>query len=88
MHNWTIEDDLVAMYIALYGNNDLSNDINSISKKLAIKPTSMKMRISNFHAIIGKTGLNHYAKQSLKVYNKFSMYDKSQLLSVVKEILK
>jgi hypothetical protein len=42
-HNWTYEDDVVAYYLYRKGLDSLLHDLNSISKKLGMKPGSMKM---------------------------------------------
>ncbi len=66
MHRWSENDDIVAFYLYKYGTTE---QIESAAKKLGIKDSSLKMRISNFAFLDNKKGLSNYSKQSLKIYS-------------------
>lgn len=87
-HKWTVNDDIVALYLYLYGDKMLGKGIEEISKKLDILSKSMAMRIANFKSISGCSGLDHYAKQSKEVFEKYKNYNKEELGRIVKEIIK
>jgi hypothetical protein len=64
-HKWKITDDVVAFYLYKCGSK---LEIELVAKKLGIKSTSMKMRISNFAFLDSNIGLKKYSKQSKTVY--------------------
>ena len=65
-HKWKLSDDIVAFYLFNYGS---TKEIELAAKKLGIKLTSMKMRISNFAFLDTKKGLSKFSKQTETVYN-------------------
>jgi hypothetical protein len=64
-HKWKITDDIVAFYLYKCGS---MLEIEHAAKKLGIKTTSMKMRVSNFAFLDSDKGLKKYSKQSKTVY--------------------
>ena len=64
-HKWKSSDDIVAFYLYKYGSK---TEIELVAKKLGIKSTSMKMRISNFAFLNTKKGLSKFSKQTKTVY--------------------
>ena len=75
-HIWKLSDDIVAFY--LYKNGS-SKEIELAAKKLGIKNTSMKMRVSNFSFLDTNTGLRNYSKQSQNVYLSWKNSDLTEL---------
>lgn len=65
--NWSIEEDIVAFYLYRFGDDDYKQ----VSELLGRDSGSLRMRIGNFKAIEGQSGLSNYAKQSLNVYTKY-----------------
>lgn len=45
-HKWTINDDIVALYLYLYGDSMLNKGIEEISYILGMSLSCLKMRIS------------------------------------------
>jgi hypothetical protein len=68
-HHWTREDDLVVLYVYRFGTKKLGCEIEEVAESKGISLISFKMRISNFAAIDGKRGLNHFAAISKEVYD-------------------
>jgi hypothetical protein len=71
MHSWTIDDDVVTLYLYMYGDSKMGFSIKEIGEKLGMGINSLRARIGNFKAIEGQGGFSHYAKQSFQVYNKY-----------------
>lgn len=86
-HTWTEEDDIVTLYLYKFGDKDIPFSLEDIGRKLGMGVSSLKMRIANFKAIDGKGGLEHFGKQSLKIYDRHKQTPKSELKSLVLEIL-
>jgi hypothetical protein len=87
LHKWTENDDIVVLY--LYRFNDIGFPFtrDKVAEKLGMSVASLNMRIGNFKAIAGEGGLSHPAKQSGKIYKKFNGMPKTELRSLVLEIL-
>jgi hypothetical protein len=64
-HKWKLSDDIVAFYLYKYGSK---TEIEQAAKKLRIKESSIKMRISNFAFLDTKKGLSKFSKQTETVY--------------------
>lgn len=75
-HKWKITDDIVAFYMYKCGS---ILEIELAAKKLGIKSTSMKMRVSNFSFLDTNKGLKKYSKQSETVYNTWKNSNISEL---------
>jgi len=88
VHKWTEEDDVVALYLFKYGDEDLPFSLESISRKLGMSRDSLGMRVANFKAIDGQGGLEHFAKLSERVYRRHCNTAKAELESLVLEILR
>ena len=86
-HQWTEDDDIVALYLYRFGPDDLPLGIAEISEKLGMKAGSLKMRIGNFQAIDGHGGLSNAAIQSRKIYETHGTTSKDELRTKVLSIL-
>jgi len=88
--NWLVEDNLVALYIALHNYKGLNYDLEKIKK--IISHSGFSMRIENFRAIRteGKEGLNAGLKSPLfnELYNIFESFERGKFASLVNLILK
>ena len=68
IYKWSEEDDKKALFAYRFCTLE---EINHIAEKLPMSTDSFKMRIENFRYLdIGK-GLNHYSKQSKKIFEKY-----------------
>lgn len=87
---WLVEDNIVALYIALHGHKDLDYDINEI--KSIIPHKGFSMRIQNYKAIKtnGKEGLTAGLNSPLfkKIFNVFSGLSQKKFSDLVNSILK
>lgn len=86
-HKWTKSDDIVALYLYLYGNENLNKNTDQISERLGMSSSSMKMRVANFKSIAQGKGLDHAALQSREVYKTYKDVDKIELNKQVKAII-
>jgi hypothetical protein len=90
MRNWLVEDNLVALYIALHGYKDL--DYNSEEIKKIIPHKGFPMRIQNYIAIDtnGRKGLNAALKSPLfnELYGAFKVFGQVNYAKLVNLILK
>ena len=88
--NWLVEDNLVALYIALYGYKNVNYNLKNIQKIIPHK--GFPMRIQQFIAIHtkGEKGLSAGLKSPLlnEVYKIFKTYDKTDLARLANLILK
>ena len=88
--NWLVEDNLVALYIALYGYKGLNYDLERI--KNIIPLSGFSMRVKNFKAIHteGEEGLNAGLKSPLfnELYNMFENFERGRFAKLVNLILK
>ncbi len=75
-HKWKLSDDIVAFYLYKYGS---TKEIELAAKKLGIKLTSIKMRISNFAFLDKKKGLSKFSKQTETVYFSWKNSNMSEL---------
>lgn len=74
-HKWTEKDDKIAFYAYRFYS---PKEINRIAEKLPIKINSFKMRIENFRYLDIRKGLNHYSKQSKKIFEKYKDLSKKE----------
>lgn len=88
--NWLVEDNLVALYVALYDCKDLEYNIEEIGKIITHK--KFGMRSDNYKAIFtdGKKGLNAGLKSPTynELYNLFVSFGQVQFARLVNLILK
>jgi hypothetical protein len=73
--NWTIEDNVVALYIARYGDDGLilsKSKIRDLIEHTGIPKKAFPMRVQNFIYIItrGKKGLSKGYKAGFPKYKK------------------
>ncbi|WBF68356.1 hypothetical protein LN040_04430 [Desulfovibrio subterraneus] len=69
-HKWTYDDDVLACYIAKYGEcREVT--LKSISNAQGMTVGSLRMRIQNFKALAGKPGLSDWKALSEQVFQDF-----------------
>ena len=87
--NWLVEDNLVALYIALHEYTDLNYELGEIEEIIPHK--GFPMRIQQFVAIQtkGKRGLDAGLKSPLfnQLYNIFKDFDQKNFAKLVNSIL-
>jgi hypothetical protein len=83
-HKWKITDDIVAFYLYKSGSK---LEIDIAAKKLGIRITSIKMRVSNFAFLETKKGLRNYSKQSQNVFLKWKNSNLSELKAEYENII-
>ena len=90
MRNWLIEDNLVALYIALHGYKGLQYDFEKI--KEIIPHSGFSMRIDNYKSIHtkGEEGLNAGLKSPTynELYNILESFERGKFACLVNLILK
>ena len=88
--NWLVEDNLVALYIALHGYKGLAYNLEEVKKIIPRK--GFQMRIQNYRAIHteGKEGLNAALKSPLfnELYEILESFDRHRFARLVNLILK
>jgi len=94
--NWLIEDNVVAMYLAMCGDSELSCNTTEITEIIANTVAIKKgflMRIQNYRFIVtdGKEGLDAGYPDGYKkykdLYNLFSTYQKDSFRDYVNMII-
>ena len=92
--NWTIEDNVVALYIARYGHDGLNcgkKEIRSIVENTGLLKKGFHMRVDNYVAIKtkGRKGLNAGLKSPTfnKLYKLFKPIEQKRFKSIVNLIL-
>jgi hypothetical protein len=87
--NWLVEDNLVALYVALHEYKNLNFKLEDIERIIPLK--SFGMRIQNYVSINtkGKKGLNAALKSPLynELYDIFSNFDQKKFARLVNSIL-
>ncbi|SOB59972.1 protein of unknown function [Pseudodesulfovibrio profundus] len=76
-YEYTEEDDVLACYVAKYGEEILISPITA-SKTRGMTEESFKARVENFKAIEGKSRLTHVAEMSREVYETYKPVSKGQ----------
>lgn len=80
--NWTIEDNVVALYVALYGDEGLilsKGEIRDLIENTGIPKKAFLMRVKNYRYIItdGKEGLDAGYKGGFRDYKKLHLLFRS-----------
>lgn len=88
--NWLVEDNLVALYIALHGYEDLDYGLEEIQEIVSHK--AFPMRIQNYVAINtdGRKGLDAALKSPLynELFDIFNGFGRKKFARLVNSILK
>jgi len=82
-HRWTEKDDKIAFYAYRFCNPE---EIRHIAENLPMSYASFKMRIANFRHLKDGSGLNHYSKQSKKIFGKYKDASKEEF--ELREVMK
>jgi len=80
--NWTIEDNVVALYVALYGDEGLilpKGEIRHLIERTGIPKKAFLMRVRNYRYIVtnGTEGLDAGYKSGFPAYKKLHLLFKS-----------
>jgi len=95
--NWIIEDNVVALYIARYGDDSLilnKGKIRDLIERTGIHKKAFSMRVQNYRYIVtkGKEGLDTGYKKGFHDYKKlhslFRSFSKEKFRDYVNLILK
>ena len=95
--NWTIEDNVVALYVAHYRDDGLilpKGEIRHLIERTGIPKKAFLMRLSNYRYIVtdGKEGLDAGYKNGYHEYKKlhllFKSFNKDTFTDYVNMILK
>jgi hypothetical protein len=88
--NWLVEDNLVALYVALHEYKELNYDLEQIKK--IVPHAGFSMRIKNYRAIHteGREGLDAALKSPLfnELYGIFASLDQHKFAKLANVILK
>ena len=93
---WTIEDNVVALYLARFGEEGLilnKKEIRDLIQSTGISKKAFLMRVQNYRYIVtkGKEGLNagyvHGFSEYKKLHNLFILFSKKRFISYVNLIL-
>ncbi len=88
--NWLVEDNLVALYIALHGYEKLEYNLEEIQEIIPHK--GFPMRIQNYRAIQteGRKGLDAALESPLfnELYRIFENFEQDKFARLVNSILK
>jgi hypothetical protein len=82
-HRWTEADDIAALYIYRFGVEPLGTSIVDLARSHGIKPGSFRMRVKNFQAIDGRGGLENWADQSERVFQRYGRLEEAALRSLL-----
>lgn len=95
--NWTVEDNVVALYVALYGDDGLvlsKDKIRDLIEHTGIPKKAFPMRVQNYRYIVtdGKEGLSAGYQKGFRDYKKlyflFKSFSKDKFREYVNLILK
>jgi len=86
-HIWTKNDDIFVFYVTKFGDQNLDISEQEFGDRVIDNYNSLKMRKNNFLAIMGKGGLEHFAKLSSEVYKEFQDLSEPQLRKVANGVL-
>ncbi len=95
--NWTIEDNVVALYVALYGDDGLilnKGKVRDLIEHTGVPKKAFPMRVQNYLYIVtdGKEGLSAGYKTGYrdykKLYSLFKSFSKDKFRDYVNLILK
>jgi hypothetical protein len=86
-HKWSLEDDIVALFLYRFGDQDLPLSAGDIGEKLGMGRGSLVMRIANFRSLDGGNGLRNWSEQSETIYHTHKGSPKEELRALVLRIL-
>jgi hypothetical protein len=82
-HRWSEADDLAALYVYLFGTDQIGIRIDDLARSRGIKPGSFRMRIKNIKAVDGQGGLSNFADQTERIFRKYGRYSEQRLRGMV-----
>lgn len=86
-HSWTKEDDIIALYLYKYGNKEINNTYDNISKKLGMSKGSLSMKRKVYKHLDNKPGLCDGSKQITKVFELYKRIDRKMYKEIVEKLL-
>src|SRR5262249_51377726 len=78
-HHWTEQDDIAALYLYKFGSLGRAPTIDAVARNRGMSADSLRMRVSNFHAIDTGSGLSHSAQLSTSVYPRYANLSEPEL---------
>lgn len=78
-HRWSETDDIAALYVYRFGVERLGTSVTELARSRGIKPGSLRMRIKNFQAIDGTGGLENWADQSERIFQRYGQLSEEAL---------
>jgi hypothetical protein len=87
-HNWSREDNLIALYYYRFGTKFLEMDEKQIANEIGTTVASLKMQSKNFEMLdTGRSGLSDYSEIQSEVYRQFGKVARYGLFVEVKKAL-
>lgn len=87
-HDWSKEDNIVALYYYRFGTKFLEMDENQVARAIGTSVASLKMQSKNFEMLdTGRSGLSDYSKTQKDVFDEFGKSVRYILFKEVKKIL-
>lgn len=84
-HHWTEADDIAALYVYRFGTERLGTSTTDLARSPGIKAGSFRMRVKNFQALDGKGGLENWAHQSERVFERYRNVSEETLRRLVQQ---
>lgn len=82
-YRWSEADDIAALYVYRFGVERLGASVTDLARSRGIKPGSFRMRIKNFQAIDGKGGLENWAHQSERIFQRYGTLSEDALRQLI-----
>jgi len=79
VHDWTLQDDIVALYLYRYGNSPYAPSVKNVARRRGMSEASLLLRIQNFKAIDTGSGLPNSAAQSRAAYSEHGQLSEPEL---------
>lgn len=87
MHRWTLNDDIIALYLYKYGNKSIKYTYKQIAEIIGTSVGSLQMRKKQYKYLDGKGGLYNTSINMKKIYNKFKNISFYEYKAIVKSVL-
>ena len=82
-HRWTEADDIAALYVYRFGTERIGMSATGLARSRGIKAGSFRMRVKNFQALDGKGGLQNWAHQSERIFERYRSVSEETLRRLV-----
>lgn len=78
-HTWTENDDIIALYLHLWGCSRLGVSQHEIAMAQGLKPNSLRLRIANFASLTSGGSMDHTAELTRRVFARFGSLPEAEL---------